>query len=412
MTAVRTTSPPSDADKPRLLVLASTYPRWAGDPEPGFVHELSRRLASDFAVTVLGPSAPGAKRTETMDGVRVHRYRYAPAALETLVNDGGIVTNLGRNPWKWLLVPGFLFGLGWSLLRLHRTTRPDVIHAHWLLPQGLLAACLPGAAPVPLVVTSHGADLFALRAGPLAALKRFVVGRAAAVTVVSDAMREELRRIGANVSKVEVRPMGVDFRERFSPDPGVQRSRDEILFVGRLVEKKGLRHLVDAMPAILSARPSAFLTVAGFGPELGPLRAQAERLGLAGKVRFAGAVSQDALPALYRRAAVCVAPFIQAASGDREGLGLVVVEAAACGCPVVVSDVPAVRQVFEHGDGAALVPPGNVAALAEAVVETLAGMGPAIPTPKLHARLEERFGWPGVARGYAALLSGCLRAVP
>ena len=121
--------------KPVLLVLTSTYPRWKGDHEPGFVHELSRRLADDFKVIALGPSAPGAKPRETLDGVDVVRYRYAPRRMETLVNDGGIVTNLRRHRWKVLLLPGFVMALAWRAWRLQRTERVDVIHAHWLIPQ-------------------------------------------------------------------------------------------------------------------------------------------------------------------------------------------------------------------------------------------------------------------------------------
>lgn len=391
--------------RPRLLVLASTYPRWPGDPEPGFVHELAKRLTGDFDVTVLGPHAPGAPTRERMDGVDVVRYRYAPQRWETLVNDGGIVTNLRRQPWKWLLVPGFLLGLAWKAWRLVRELRPSVVHAHWLLPQGLVAAVLKSIEPrmPPFVVTSHGADLFALRAAPLQALKRWVARRAAGVTAVSGAMRKELARIGVDPSTVQVMPMGVDLAGRFRPDPAVERSRDELLFVGRLVEKKGLRHLIDAMPAILRAHPTAFLTVAGFGPEERRLREQAQVLGVAAQVRFIGPVSQQELPDLYRRAAVFVAPFVEAASGDREGYGLVVVEAAGCGCPIVVSDLPAVREAFGEAD-VRRVPPGDSAGLAAAMTQLL--QAPSIPAVcrTLRERLAETLDWQPVSRRYAKKL--------
>lgn len=387
---------------PRLLILSSTYPRWRDDPEPGFVHELARRLAGEFEVTVLAPHAPGAATREVLDGVQVRRWRYAPAALETLVNDGGIVANLRRAPWKWLLVPGFLLGLAWSCWRSLRELRPRVVHAHWLLPQGLIALLLRGDAR--LLVTSHGADLYALRAAPLQALKRRVARDAQAVTVVSAPMREELARLGADPARVRVAPMGVDLARAFTPGPD-PRSADELLFVGRLVEKKGLRHLLDALPRVRRAHPAAVLTIAGFGPEEPALRAQAAALGLEDAVCFLGPVPQSGLPALYRRAAVFVAPFVQAASGDQEGLGLVVVEALGCGCPVVVSDLPPVRDIFGGATPHGLVAPGSSAHLAEAVGRVLSDpVGAAAEAAALREAMRARFDWEAVARGYAKIL--------
>ncbi|MGA9828530.1 MAG: glycosyltransferase [Rhodanobacteraceae bacterium] len=367
------------------------------------MHELSKRLAEHFQVTVIGPHALGAKRDEFMDEVRVLRYRYAPAILETLVNNGGIVTNLRRAPWKWLLVPGFLSGQWWSLRRLIRSVKPDLIHAHWLIPQGFVA-CL-ASKRVPFVVTSHGADLFALKAAPLRALKRHVVRRATAVTVVSATMRDELACVGIDIAKVRVQPMGVDLSGRFVPDPRVERSRDEILFVGRLVEKKGLHYLIDAMPGVLEAHPGAHLTIAGFGPELAKLQAKVRRLGLEAKVRFSGAIRQADLPRLYQRAAVFVAPFIQTATGDQEGLGLVSVEAAGCACPVVVSDLPAVRQVFPEDDMVSWAQQRDAAALGSQILYVLQhperARERAIATGKSVAA---QFDWSIVAAEYSRLL--------
>jgi glycosyltransferase involved in cell wall biosynthesis len=389
--------------KPRLLVLTSTYPRWANDHEPGFVHELASRLTSDFDITVVCPHTSNAKEEEVLDGVRVRRFRYAPSRLEALVNDGGIVANLKRNPWKWLLLPGFMLGLLWFTWRAAVGFRPSVVHAHWLMPQGVAAALLRKVdrRMPPFVVTSHGADLFALRGWPMQRLKRWVVQNAAAVTVVSTAMHAELARIGAEVSKVQVQPMGVDLRERYTPDYTVHRSRDELLFVGRHFEKKGVRHLIDAMPSILRAHPKAFLTIAGFGPEENALRKQADSLGLWNQVHFLGAIPQSLLPTLYRRAALFVAPFVQAASGDREGLGLVSVEAAGCGCPVVVSDIPAVRDVFADGE-ATFVEPGNVNALADAIILRLASAS--FGSVSFSARFAATFDWQVVAGRYASIL--------
>ncbi len=399
--------------RPVLLVLASTYPRWRGDYEPGFTHELTKRLAEDFDVIAVVPSAPGAASHEILDGVEVIRYRYAPRCFETLVNDGGIVANLRRHRWKLLLVPTFVLAQAWRAWRVLRIRQVDLIHVHWLLPQGLVATWLQvlSRRALPYLVTSHGADLFALRGPWLRALKRHVVRRAEAVTVVSQAMRDELARLGADAGKVTVRSMGVDLAERFTPDESVERASHELLFVGRLVEKKGLRHLIDAMPAILAAFPMAGLTVAGFGPEESVLRQQVRKLGLEASVSFIGAVPQADLPTLYRRASVFVAPFVQASSGDQEGLGLVVVEALGCGCPIVASDLPATRDVMLDTTAYVRVLPGDSDALARAVTDIFI-------RSEIYRRgveacrepLMQRFDWHAVSRDYARMLKACLRA--
>lgn len=393
---------------PVLLVLASTYPRWPADPEPGFVHELSRRLTERYRVIVLCPHAPGAKPRETMDGVEVVRYRYAPERWETLVNDGGIVTNLKRARWKLLLVPGFVLGQAWVAWRLMRRERVDVIHAHWLIPQGLIAALLqwlPGRR-VPYVVTSHGADLYALKGLGLDALKRFVARRSSAATVVSSAMRERLAALGVPAAHIHVLPMGVDLSERFTPDPSVPRSQHEILFVGRLVEKKGLRHLIAALPQVLEGVPDAFLTIVGFGPEEAALRQQVHTLGLQAKVHFLGAVAQTRLPALYRRAALFVAPFVQAESGDQEGLPVALMEAVACGCPVVAGDVAGIEDLLGRMKPEICVDARNAEMLASCICSRLIDSS----TAGLHAQavLEEasrRVDWNRIAAGYARLIA-------
>src|SRR5690606_35474434 len=127
--------------------------------------------------------------TERMDGVTVKRYRYAPVSMETLVNNGGIVTNLQRSKWKYLLVLPFVLSQAWSFRRLLKEDKFDVIHAHWLIPQGFVAAAFQSKAP--FLVTSHGADLYALRGRILERVKQFVARKASALTAVSQAMLED-----------------------------------------------------------------------------------------------------------------------------------------------------------------------------------------------------------------------------
>ena len=399
----------SERSRPVVLVLASTYPRWRDDPEPGFVHELCRRLTTRFDVIALVPDAPDADPSGILDGVQVIRYRYAPRRLETLVNNGGIATNLRRSPWKWLQVPGFLLGQYVAARRLLKRRHVDVIHAHWLLPQGLTARRLKRVTGVPYLVTSHGGDLFGLRGRVLNVLKRRVAAASSAMTVVSSAMREEAVRVGLQPPRMSVLPMGVDLRDRFVPDPTVQRGSDELLFVGRLVPKKGLVHLLDAMPAVLAQRPAAMLTIAGFGPEEGALKTQAERLGITAQVNFLGAMAQSELPALYRRASVFVAPFIRDDSGNQEGLPVVLMEAIGCGCPVLVGEVAGIEDLLGDARADVCVKPGDNGALATAIVGLLRDPEQArLRAVAIRAAAADRIDWQTVADGYAQQLQQCI----
>ncbi len=265
--------------RPTLLVLASTYPRWENDPEPGFVHELCRRLARSFDVIAVVPDAPEAAPSGMLDGVEVLRYRYAPRKLQTLVNNGGIACNLKRSPWKWLLVPGFIVGQYFAARRVVRARHVDAVHAHWLIPQGWIARILLRRKGAPFVVTSHGGDLFGFRGNALQAIKRKVAQASATMTVVSSAMRDEVARLGLHPSRLVVLPMGVDLQHRFVADGDTKRHRQQLLFVGRLVPKKGLPYLLHAVPKVLVTRPGVTLKIVGFGPERPALMALAAQLG-------------------------------------------------------------------------------------------------------------------------------------
>lgn len=161
------------------------------------------------------------------------------------------------------------------------------------------------------------------------------------------------------------------------------------------------------MPTIRMARPSAHLTIAGFGPEEASLREQIHKMQLNDCVHFIGAVQQAELPQLYRRAAVFVAPFVRAENGDIEGLGLVVGEAIGCHCPVVVGDVPAVKDMVLADEGQ-VVSPLDTNALAHAVVSVLENPKSAVEAvAKARRRLDAQLSWPVVAAGYSNLLKMC-----
>lgn len=392
----------------KILVLTSTFPLHPDDGEPGFVMALCARLAEEFDVHVLAPHAPNAARSETMGRVTVTRYRYAPQRWERLAYGGGILANLKRCPALMPLVPLLIGAQIGAAVRLLRRGRYDLIHAHWLLPQGLAAVLATRLArrAVPVVCTAHGGDWFALRGRVAGALKRWTLRRLDTLTVVSRAMEAEARRSPAAPRRIERIPMGTDLEHRFTPPATPRPDSAELLFVGRLVEKKGLEHLIRALPAVLRAHPRTTLTVAGAGPEEAPARELAASLGVSEKVRFLGGLPHAELAALFRRATLFVAPFVVAAGGDQEGFGLVLVEALGCECPVLASDLPAVRDIVIPDRTGVLVPPANPQALAAAVVALLGDRGRRHRLARAgRDHVSAHYGWAASAAAYRTLLA-------
>lgn len=347
--------------RPRLLVLASTFPSSPSDPTPGFVRDLCREEARSYDTLVLLPAVPGAPPAEDADGIRLRRFRFFPRRWEDLA-DGAIIENVRTRKSRLLQVPAFLGAETMAVRRAVREFRPDVVHAHWLIPQGL--AAVVANRTVPLVATAHGGDVYALRDPASTALLRAVVRRSAFVTTQNAEMRERLVHLGCPPDRAVVLPVGAD-TERFR-SVAATRHRDprRIVFVGRLVEKKGLAVLLDALRSLDAE--SFHLVVIGDGPQRSELERRAGGL----PVSFTGALSRAVVAEQYAEASIAVFPSVRASSGDQDGLPLALIEAMASGCAVVGSDLPGLAEAIEHGRSGLLAPAGEAPALA-AVLATL-----------------------------------------
>jgi len=403
--------------QPKILVLTTTFPRWRGDTDPPFVFELCRRLAKDFNIIVLAPHFPGSPSEENMDGMRVVRFRYFFEPWEKLAygSGGGILARIRINPLWGLMVPFLVAGQVLATLRLLRRKRFDLVHAHWLVPQALtavIARALSGRR-IQLLATAHGSDLYALRGRLMDGVRRFVFNRSAAVTVVSRAMAEDLVRAGAPREKVRVIPMGTDLTDLFCPGPD-SRNPKQVLFVGRLVEIKGCRYLIEAWPKVMATEAEARLLIVGDGPERGRLERRVVELKTGDSVRFLGALPQASLPDLYRSSAVVVFPSIVGRGGDREGFGLVPVEALGCECAVVVSDLPAMRDIVQDGETGLVVRRGSSEEIAGAILRLLNNPELATQFGRNGRRhVVRRFEWRWIAAVYLALIQSlCLGDAP
>jgi len=143
--------------RPRLLVIASTFPVGAQDGTPAFVRDLALEASREFDTEVLVPRVPGGERHEAAGALSVRRFGYFPRRYEDLA-DGAILENLRARRVRWLQVPAFVLAEAFALRRAVRRHRPDVLHVHWMIPQGIaaLVVVLLGLAVVGALLTFAG----------------------------------------------------------------------------------------------------------------------------------------------------------------------------------------------------------------------------------------------------------------
>lgn len=403
-------------DKRKLLVLSSTFPRWQDDTDPPFVYELSRRLVAEFEVHVLVPNYPGAQSREIMAGMQVHRFRYFFSPLEKLAGSSGILPTLRQNKFFYLLVPFFILGQFLAVLRLTLRLKPDVVHAHWIIPQGFTAALVKKITGTPILTTVHGGDIFGMQNKAALILKRMALANASRITAVSSVIKEAVVKLHhSSAAKTSVLPMGVDSLV-FKPGKGSRHLHHKyniagpfLLFVGRLTEKKGIRYLIEAMPGIAAEYPGVKLLIVGSGEAESSLKELCENLQLGGNIIFTGAVHNSKLPDFYASADIFIGPSVRSADGDTEGFGLTFVEAGMSGCVLIGTRVGGIVDIIKEGETGFLVAERNSAAITGAVLRIL----------KSDSDLQEfknrtrnnfvrNFDWQTIATRYAEILKSTI----
>jgi glycosyltransferase involved in cell wall biosynthesis len=376
----------------KVLFLTHSFPRQLGDAPGSFLLRLAIALRAEGVDTsVVAPAAPGIPEHDRLDGVSVERFRYAPRRFETLAYTGNMATQVQASWSARVTMLGFLGAEFRSAVRARREMEPDVVHAHWWFPNGLVGTWLSRMSNKPLVTTLHGTDVRLARSVAFSRPAfRHVMHHSAAVTAVSRFLASEALEVVSAPEPV-VAPMPVA-AELFSP--GGKRRRDRVLFVGRLNKQKGIELLLHAISRIPDG--AIGLDVVGDGDDRETLQELAGALDIADRVQWHGALPQPKLLEFYRSAAALVVPSVE------EGLGLVAVEAQLCETPVVAFDSGGLPDVVQHDRTGILVNTVDAGALAAALVSLLsrddrgASLGAA---GRLHAIAT--FAPESVARRYA-----------
>lgn len=345
-----------------MCIVTTTFPRWPDDSRGTFVYEAARVVSErGVRVRVVALHNPGAKTHEWMGPIEVIRPRYLwPERWEILQKEGGGLPVMWQsNRLTGPVLAPFLLAHWLAVVRFGRGF--DVVHANWTL-SAAIALMARAACSQPLVVTVQGSDLVAATRVPfIRVMTREVLRRCDRVLALSSALAKATIDLGVTESTVEVLPNGVDVR-RFSP-PDNERG-PFLLYVGALSEIKGIRYLIRALPAIRARWPEYELVVVGEGPLRAELLELTNALDLAKSVRFLGPLPPADVRDWMRQARVLVLPSLE------EGLGVVLLEALACGTPCVASRVGGIPDVIVPEVGV-LVPPADAGALAQGIASVL-----------------------------------------
>ncbi|NOQ68336.1 glycosyltransferase [Patescibacteria group bacterium] len=365
--------------KKRILVTTTTFPSFLkNDSTPSFVYELSKRLAkkNDLDIVISTPYIKNSKEFEERDNLKIYRYKYGFTALR----DGAILPNIKKNKFLIFQIPFFLLFSFFNIIKLVGEEEIDIIHTHWIIPQGFLAVLYKKIFKkrnLRIICTVHGGDIFSLRGWLMTKIKKWTLNNVDEITVVSKEIKNEARKIGVKNKNIRVMPMGAD-ENVFNPDRYNENIKKKynitgpfLLFVGRLVEKKGVKYAISAMPAVLKKHSNVKFIIIGDGPLEGNLKKQVTELGLESNIIFTEGIPNSKLPEYYATADIFLGPSVTAKNGDSEGFGLVFVEALLCKCCVIVSGLKSISDIIRNEETGIQVDVKNIELFANKIIKLI-----------------------------------------
>jgi glycosyltransferase involved in cell wall biosynthesis len=386
-------------------MLTSSYPKFSGDTTAPFIEEIARGVAArGHAVDVVLPFHPELRR-DFSEPVRFFPYRYAPTDAWCLWGYAqSLEADVRVRKGVYALAPLVALSLRHALARRLRETRYDALHVHWLVPNAAMVYDISASMRVPLVISLHGSDVFmAERFWPARVLARRALARAGAVTACSSDLLERVLRLGAAPERARTVPYGVDLNA-FGPAAqvpgmrarlGVAEGACLVLALGRLVEKKGFRYLIEAAAGL----PNVHVVIAGQGDLRWALQRHAHECGAV--VTLAGNLDRQSIAAALAAADIVAIPSVVDQAGNVDGLPNALLEALASGRPVVASRVAGIPDVVRDGDSGLLVPEKDASALRSALERLSADPGERERLGRAaRAFAEQHLSWAAAARTF------------
>jgi glycosyltransferase involved in cell wall biosynthesis len=358
--------------KESILVVTTSYPKRQGDVNGVFVHDLCRNLKKDYDVFVVAPWEKGLAREEVIDGVRVSRHRQFLWHVNFAYGTD-IMTKLGQNPILHLVVPFFLVFQLMYISKMVKRHGIRLIHAHWLIPSALVTVIYKSLfnRRIRIITTLLGADVWSFNRGWKQHIAKFVLHHVDTVTSQSPPLLEEVKRMGYN-GRGMVLPIGLD-TSIFSPAKQSTELRHcfgnnglFLLFVGTLIDRKGVVPLVEAAAMLREKGLEFTLLMVGSGEREAHLRQMITEKELQQNVILAGTVPYEELPPYFATADIFILPSLS------EGFPLVVMAALSSGTLPVVSDLSVFTAHENRDELFTIVKAGNAESIAEVVADLLA----------------------------------------
>jgi glycosyltransferase involved in cell wall biosynthesis len=393
--------------KPKVLILTSSYPKYKGDINGNFVYELATRLKSEFEIFILTPAFRNSLNYDIIDDIKIYRHKQFFIEKVELAYGSDILAKIRKNLAYLFVVPFYLLYQFISLRKIVKNEKIQIIHAHWLIPQGFLAVLYKTFinTDIKIVATAHGADINSFDNFIGKRLKGYILKRIDQLTVVSNALKEKAIGIGYN-NEVHVFPMGIDTK-LFTPDKKdnslkikYKISGNFLLFVGGIIERKGIRYLIQAIPAVIKKFPGAKLLVIGEGNLSNEMSELAESLSISNNIIFIGPIPHVDLPPYFATADVFILPSLS------EGFGLVIIEAMSCGTIPIATDLAVIHDIIQNNITGIFIDIKNPIDISQKIINYLSNKEKLVPM-KVKARefVVNNFDWEIVKKNYSKLLS-------
>lgn len=334
---------------------------------------------------------------------KLHKIGYS----QTLTNDMGI------KPVMYLLAPLMILAGFIALLKLINQEKIEIINAHWILPNGFIGALASILTGVPLVSTLPGSDVYVAKKNFIFSwMARFADKVSAAITSNSPQLIDDLGQIGANSTKGHIILYGVD-PAKFKPDQsqnlelrkkyGISEDKIVILSVGRLVAKKGFLYLIEATD-IIKKNNNFIVVIVGEGSQRKELENKIKAKHLENFFILPGWIDYQNLVNYYNLGDIFILPSIRDQGGNLDDQSVALVEAMACGRPVVTSNFPGYKLVVKEGKNGFLVSEKNSTSIAQALKKL-------IDSKKLRNKMGRKslnmvikhFTWKAISRQYTVL---------